>query len=958
MQKFFRLNVTGKLDRKTVEMMRKPRCGVTDVPVLQYSTVDKNYAWQKTDLTYKIVNFTPDMAQADVEYSFERAFKVWSDVTPLTFTRVYSGDCDIEIKFATGDHSDNSPFDGPNGILAHAFQPGKGIGGDAHFDDDERFTKNSQQYNLFLVAAHEFGHSLGLHHSEDPGALMYPTYSSTEPNQFRLPQDDINAIQHLYGKSENPVQPTGPTTPSKCDPNLVVDAAVTLRGEMFFFINRFIWRIHPQVGEADLIFIQNLWPILPNDIDAAYENPLNGEVLVFKGNKYWTLDGFSVRRGTKPLTRLGFPKNVKTIDAAVHVEDLGKTYFFVNNKYWSYDEERRTMDEGYPKFIAKGFPGMTPKINAAIYYRGFLYFFQGTSQYQYSIQQRRITQGHTGNILCKTSEISQDLPNHIVGIGYRRILKLLKVLVGTVGAKNQQQPGAPCNLSDREVKRITVLEELAKSQGPPVEGLVDMKTFIVVLLLSATYCSAFPASQDGEEDAKFAEDYLKKYYNLKTDGVRQGRKKTTSQFSEKIRQMQDFFGLEVTGNLDSNTIEMMQQPRCGFADVGEYSTFPGNSGWKKRELTYRIENYTPDMPAAEVDAAIQRAFKVWSDVTPLTFTRIYNSVADIEISFAAQVHNDYYPFDGAHGTLAHAFAPGNGIGGDAHFDEDETWTNGSRGYNLFLVAAHEFGHSLGLLHSNDPSALMYPTYHFVEPSEFHLPEDDLRGIQSLYGAKEVPDVPEIPEQPSTPSSCLPNISFDAVTTLRGEILFFTNKTFWRQIAQDSVAERHLIKTFWPALPNHVQAAYEYPDKDQVIVFKGAKYWVMSGYEVTKDSPKSIYDLGFPRTVRKVDAAVHDDSTGKTFLFVDDKFWSFDEQTQKMDSVTPKKTIDGFPGIGTKVRAAFQRNGLLYFFDGHRQYEFSAAKRRVTRLLKNNSWLKCETANKINNIENLRKTPIK
>lgn len=47
----------------------------------------------------------------------------------------------------------------------------------------------------------------------------------------------------------------------------------------------------------------------------------------------------------------------------------------------------------------------------------------------------------------------------------------------------------------------------------------------------------------------------------------------------------------------------------------------------------RIESYTKDMHPANVDRAIEKAFNLWSQVTPLTFTKIFEGEADIMISF-------------------------------------------------------------------------------------------------------------------------------------------------------------------------------------------------------------------------------------------------------------------------------------------------------------------------------------
>uniref|UniRef100_A0AAQ6IES2 Peptidase M10 metallopeptidase domain-containing protein n=1 Tax=Anabas testudineus TaxID=64144 RepID=A0AAQ6IES2_ANATE len=99
MQRFFGLKITGAMNNETLAVMKKPRCGVPDVSMARFSTFGTNVKWQKNSLTYRIVNYTPDMSRAEVDDSIDKALQVWAKVTPLRFTKIYSGTADIMISF-------------------------------------------------------------------------------------------------------------------------------------------------------------------------------------------------------------------------------------------------------------------------------------------------------------------------------------------------------------------------------------------------------------------------------------------------------------------------------------------------------------------------------------------------------------------------------------------------------------------------------------------------------------------------------------------------------------------------------------------------------------------------------------------------------------------------------------------------------------------------------------------
>jgi hypothetical protein len=199
-QKFAGLNVTGRIDNATRKLMQTKRCQNPD-----YETTTnrrKRYAtsgnWKKTSLKYYFTSYPNNsigLTNADVDKIYQSAIAVWSAYIPITFTKVTAFPTDIKVTFASYNHSDSYPFDGPLGVLAHTFYP---TNGNTHFDNSESWSNGTTQgTNLFQVMTHEFGHVLGLAHSSVQSAVMYPFYVGYNPN-FNLDADDIQGIRYLY----------------------------------------------------------------------------------------------------------------------------------------------------------------------------------------------------------------------------------------------------------------------------------------------------------------------------------------------------------------------------------------------------------------------------------------------------------------------------------------------------------------------------------------------------------------------------------------------------------------------------------------------------------------------------------------------------------------------------------------------------------------------------------------
>ncbi|KAK2912630.1 matrix metalloproteinase-28 [Channa argus] len=505
---------------------------------------------------------------------------------------------------------------------------------------------------------------------------------------------------------------------------------------------------------------------------------------------------------------------------------------------------------------------------------------------------------------------------------------------------------------------------------------------IVMVCITAQNAGGSPVRLDPE-------GFLEKYGYFHQDN----HIHNAAEMQSAIREFQWLTRLPATGELDSATLRQMSEPRCGVSDEGSQQIwaqrvnvlFTGKSGavgrsqrrrqrsatevekWYKRHLTYQIVNWPRHLSQRSVRLTVRAAFQLWSNVSGLVFHEAPERPADIRLAFYEGDHNDGVSnaFDGPGGTLAHAFLPRRG---EAHFDMAERWTlNGHKGHNLFIVTAHEIGHTLGLEHSPVRHSLMSPYYRKLGRS-LVLSWDDIIAVQQLYGKPsgdrpmrlpgqvlhatlqewEFTDLHRDHKTTGQPVYC--QGIFDAITMDQNDtVLVFRGSMYWTVSAESSVNGPLPIRQRWPDLPPAVEAAAFSSLDSKWYFFKGKQMWRYTGSLLDPGFPKKSSDLGLPR---HPDCVFYYAPLGHMVLFKGSRYYVLNLKSLQQEPYYPRRLTD-WTGVPQGTNGALHRaDGCLYLFREQQFWRFDPVKVRITKRgqwAKDLSWTGCSNTPQSNSI---------
>ncbi|XP_010592545.1 matrix metalloproteinase-28 isoform X2 [Loxodonta africana] len=413
-----------------------------------------------------------------------------------------------------------------------------------------------------------------------------------------------------------------------------------------------------------------------------------------------------------------------------------------------------------------------------------------------------------------------------------------------------------------------------------------------------------PVEPGGEELLREAEAFLEKYGYLSEQVPR-----APTQLSNAIREFQWVSQLPVSGVLDRATLQQMTRPRCGVTDAESHAA------WAER-------------------------------------------VSALFAGRRAKMRRKRFAKQG--GALAHAFLPRRG---EAHFDLDERWSLSSRrGRNLFVVVAHEIGHTLGLPHSPAPRALMAPYYKRLGRDAL-LSWDDVLAVQSLYGKPLGGSVAvQLPgklftdfeawdlhspggRRPETRGPKYCHSSFDAITVDgQQRVYIFKGSHFWEVAADGNVSEPRPLQERWAGLPPYIEAAAVSLEDGDFYFFKGSRCWRFRGSKPVWGSPQLCRAGGLPR---HPDAALFFPPLHRLVLFKGARYYVLARGGLQVEPYYPRDLQD-WGGVPEEVSGALpQPDGSVIFFRDDRYWRLDHAKLRATasgRWVAELPWMGCWHAN--------------
>src|SRR5208337_3081898 len=156
-------------------------------------------------------------------------------------------------------------------------------------------------------------------------------------------------------------------------------------------------------------------------------------------------------------------------------------------------------------------------------------------------------------------------------------------------------------------------------------------------------------------------------------------------------------------------------------------------------------------------AQIADAAAVWEKVANVNFSLVSDNGSPLGVSGNQQddprfgdIRIGGYAMSSSILAFAYLPPPANGgtDAGDIFFNTAQSWQINGTNYDLMTVAIHELGHALGMGHSTDTAAAMYPAYITTKQA---VDADDISGIRSIYNARQ-PDVFNVNASNDSPRS--------------------------------------------------------------------------------------------------------------------------------------------------------------------------------------------------------------